>query len=264
MKRQRLAAHVHSAWSYDGSWTLDQIAAGFARRGYRAVLMAEHSQTFSQARWEEYRQACAEASRPDLLLVPGIEYADADDVLHLPVWGDVPFFGCEPDPDTLLAAVAETEGFAVLAHPMRRDAWRRVDPAWTARLSGVEFWNRKYDGWAPRSEGLALARSSGAKPFVSLDFHTRRQFFPLAMTMPLDGTQLCVEQVHLALRTGLCRPALWRLPADRFAAGGLGMLSRGAERVRKPAAAVARRIIGSARGAAPAPPGDRRHPTTRP
>lgn len=33
MTRIRVAAHVHSDWSYDGQWSLPKIAAAFGRFG---------------------------------------------------------------------------------------------------------------------------------------------------------------------------------------------------------------------------------------
>jgi predicted metal-dependent phosphoesterase TrpH len=39
--------HVHSEWSYDGSWTLPRIAEAFGRRGSDVVLMSEHDKGFS-------------------------------------------------------------------------------------------------------------------------------------------------------------------------------------------------------------------------
>ena len=49
------------------------------------------------------------------------------------------------------------------------------------------MWNRKYDGWSPNPIAQNLQRSAGAIPFVGLDFHTQKQFFPLAMAMDLDS-----------------------------------------------------------------------------
>jgi len=244
VRKIRLATHVHSSWSYDGSWSLDRLAAAFTRRRYRVVLMAEHSQTFSAAKWLEYREACEQASTPDMLLVPGLEYADADDVLHLPVWGEVPFLGRMPAPGAVAEAVSQAGGIAVLAHPWRRDAWRRIDPAWMAMLSAVEVWNRKYDGWAPRRAACDLAGAAGLPPFVSLDFHTRRQFFPLAMATVLPGDAVTVEAVYEALRGGRCRPELLGIPATRFGTGGLGAATRAAEQARRTAARAVRRIRG--------------------
>ena len=93
LRRIRVAAHVHSSWSYDGRWSLSQIAATFGRLGYDAILLAEHDRGFDAERWSAYRRACADASTESMLLVPGLEYSDASNSVHVPVWGDVPFFG---------------------------------------------------------------------------------------------------------------------------------------------------------------------------
>lgn len=227
-----MAAHVHSSWSYDGSWTLEQIARSFARRGYRAVLLSEHSQTFTAAKWAQYQLACAEASRPNLLLVPGIEYSDVDNVLHIPVWGaEMPFLGQCPEPRPLLEGVIDSAGVSVLAHPGRREAWRRVDPEWISLLSGIEIWNRKYDGWSPNSAAVDLVRDEKLSPFVTLDFHTRRQFFPLAMRATVPD-RVTPAAIYAALRQGECRPEMLRLPVSAFTSGPLALAARSAELAR--------------------------------
>ncbi len=53
------------------------------RRGYQVVLMSEHSCGFTAAKWDDYRQACADASTDRVLLETGIEYGDEDDVVHI-------------------------------------------------------------------------------------------------------------------------------------------------------------------------------------
>ena len=98
----KAVAHVHSEWSDDATWPLSRIATTFSRRGCHVVLMSEHSRGFTAAKWDDYRQACADASTDRVRLVPGIEYGDEDNVVHIPVWGDVPFFGDPPDIGDLL------------------------------------------------------------------------------------------------------------------------------------------------------------------
>ena len=44
----RTASHVHSTWSYDGKWPLEKLSRSFSQLGYRAVLMTEHDQGFSE------------------------------------------------------------------------------------------------------------------------------------------------------------------------------------------------------------------------
>jgi hypothetical protein len=242
-----MASHVHSDWSYDGSWSLERLAAAFSRRGYGVVLMCEHSQTFDADRWERYREACARASRPDLLLVPGVEYADEDDVLHLPVWGDVGFLGRDVRPIDLVREVQRAGAVSVLAHPWRRDAWQRVDPAWLPLLGGIEFWNRKYDGIAPRRPVLSLLEEGVTTPFVSLDFHTSRQFFPLAMVADFETGRPTVDDVYHVLGRGACRAELWRVPATTLAAGWPGAVMSTAEQTRRRLLPAARRVVAGIR-----------------
>ncbi|MEX0746110.1 MAG: hypothetical protein WD118_10960, partial [Phycisphaeraceae bacterium] len=87
------AVHMHSDWSYDGEWPLDRLAACFARRGCRVLLMSEHDRGFDEARWQAYRQACQAASTDRLLLVPGMEYSDPTNTIHILTWGEAPFLG---------------------------------------------------------------------------------------------------------------------------------------------------------------------------
>jgi len=217
MNRIKVAAHVHSEWSHDASWTLPDLARFFRRRGFDAVLMSEHDDGFDAERWTDFRRACAAASLPGLLLVPGIEYADTDNVVHIPVWGELPFLGSGLGTGSLLRRAREEGGFSVFAHPWRRDAWRRADE-WLADLSAIEIWNRKYDGWAPRAEAVAFARRHMLAPFVSLDFHTRRQYFPLGLTMEIDGPATR-ESVYAGLSSGRFKPTFLGATAMAFTQG---------------------------------------------
>jgi hypothetical protein len=242
MTSYRVAAHVHSSWSYDAAWPLPDIARAFRRRRYDAVLMSEHDRGFSQRRWAEYQRACAAASTDAILLVPGIEYEDADNVVHTPVWGEsVPFLGAaRPTLDLLRSARAEG-GAAVFAHPWRRDAISRFQPQWAPLLSAVEIWNRKYDGIAPHASGLAFTGTHGLHPFVSLDFHTRRQFFPLAMSVSLAAAP-SVASLAEAIRAGRCRPEFLGMSVLRFTGGLEGSALRALETLRRGLRGPLRRV----------------------
>jgi hypothetical protein len=243
----RSVAHVHSDWSDDGSWSLQALADAFRRRRAQVVLMAEHSRGWTADRYQAYLAACDAASGGGLLLVPGIEYNDPDDVVHVPVWGPLPFFGATPEIGRLLADVSAAGGTSVLAHPWRRDAWRRVESSWLAHLRAVEIWNRKYDGWAPSREAVEFARAAGLPAFAGLDFHTRRQFFPLTMSIdvgPINGGTPSRDAVFAALRDGSFRALAFRRPARALTAEApLRALERG-ERARKVVARQLRRVTG--------------------
>jgi hypothetical protein len=242
MNSFRVAPHVHSEWSYDGSWTLAKVASAFGHRGYRAVLLAEHDRGFDENRWAAYRNACAQASTSKTLLVPGIEYSDPVDTVHVPVWGDIPFLGEGLETAELLRRVKRVGGLAVLAHPARRNALRQLMPEWLPYLLGVELWNGKYDGFAPNRAAANLLQSrSELLPMVALDFHTARHFRPLAMVLELDRG-LTEEAIIEAMRARRTRPTAYRLPAPSFVHGATGSLFRDVERTRKTLLMRARRI----------------------
>jgi len=233
MTTVRAAAHVHSEWSYDASWSLAALAQAFARRRYDVVLTAEHDRGFDEERWQAYRAACAAASDDRVLLVPGMEYEDADNVVHVAVWGDdAPYLGHGRATLETLEDARNAGCATVLAHPRRRDAFTRFRPEWAPLLSAVEIWNRHYDGVAPSREGLRLSQEHRLAPFASLDFHTRRQFFPLAMELELDGA-LSPAAVYEALAAGRFRPDALRVSAMRFTHGPPAAAAHGLERARR-------------------------------
>lgn len=197
--------HVHSNWSYDGSWSLESLRDKFRRRGCRVLMMTEHDRGFTAMRLREYREACAQASSEDILLVPGIEYSDSSNRVHVLVWGPVPFLGEGLPTQEMLEGVRSAGGVAVLAHPSRKDAWKSFEPGWASALSGIETWNRKYDGWAPSRTAPTLLKATGAIPFVGLDFHTNRQSFPLGMTLEIEGS-ISEEKVVECLNLRRCQP----------------------------------------------------------
>ena len=243
MKLLKAAAHVHSEWSYDGAWSLEAIARSFRRRHYDVVLMCEHSRGWTERRYCDYVEACAVASADGPLLVPGIEYEDEDNVVHVAVWGHMPFFGPTPDIGELLGKVAAVDGISVLAHPWRREAWRRFEPTWAQHLTGMEIWNRKYDGWAPNRFAVEMARREQLGEFVSLDFHGRRQFFPLALALRVHSdARPDRDAVHSALRAGAFECLAFRRSARHLTQGDRLDALEICERLRKRAARQLRRI----------------------
>lgn len=235
------ACHVHSCWSYDGVWSLPSIAAEFGRRGYRIIMMSEHDRGFSESRRLLHRKACAEASGDNVFLLPGIEYSDADNVVHVLVWGPVPFLGEGMPTAELLKAVRSWNGVAVLAHPARRNAWRLYDPRWAEDLNGIELWNRKTDGWAPSRNAPSLLKNSGVAAFVGMDFHDRRQLFPLAMRLDIR-TALNEQSVLDCLRTRRCYATAFGAPVGGHFLGGASLALNAAEFSRRTAAWIYRSL----------------------
>ena len=233
--------HVHSNWSYDGSWTLEALAERFSRRGFRILMMTEHDRGFSAARLDEYREACARASSERILVVPGIEYSDASNRVHVLVWGHVPFLGEGLLTGEMLDGVRNADGVAVLAHPSRRDAWKSFEASWSERLLGIEIWNRKYDGWSPSKKAPELLASTKTIPFVGLDFHTVRQSFPLGMVLDLRP-EITEASVLESLKSRRCKAkAFGRLMNSSVIRGAVPVLGM-AETSRRMAASLVRRV----------------------
>lgn len=229
--------HVHSKWSYDGSWTLEALSAKFSKRGCRVLMMTEHDRGFTASRLHEYREACSRASSENILVVPGIEYSDAANRIHVLVWGPVPFLGEGLLTIEILNRVKAANGLAVLAHPSRREAWKAFEPSWTELLAGIEIWNRKYDGWAPSQTAPALLSKAPVTPFVGLDFHTQRQSFPLAMALDVHGN-ISEEAVLECVKSHRCSARAFGLPLEQPVIRTALPALKIAERSRKMAASV--------------------------
>jgi hypothetical protein len=241
VNRITATCHVHSTWSYDGSCSLTQLADKFKSRGTQALLMTEHDKGFNSERYAEFRQACAGVSSDAVFVMPGIEYSDPANRVHVLVWGPVPFLGEGRETSDVLSAAASHGGVAVLAHPSRRGAWQCAQPSWGARLLGVEVWNRKYDGWAPSTTASQILQNAGVVPFVGLDFHTDRQLFPLSMTLELDGV-ISEDAIMASLRHRKCAPSAFGLPLDDARLERSLPLLRAAERGRSGLAAARRHV----------------------
>ncbi len=228
----RFAPHVHSDWSYDGSWPLGKLAGLFQRLGYDGVLMAEHDRTFDEDRWAAYQEQCAGHSSERFLLVPGIEYSDPDNVVHIVVWGSADFLGAGLDSTELLRRVGEANACAVLAHPERRNAAQRLQHTDLRNLLGIELWNRKYDRFEPNgmAPGL-LERNSSVLPFVGLDFHTARQLFALSLEIAVEGP-LVSAAVFEALRGRRCQPYAFGRPLADVTDSRLGVILGAAQQAR--------------------------------
>jgi hypothetical protein len=231
-------SHVHSKWSYDGSWTLEALGEKFSRRGCRVLLMTEHDRGFSASRLVEYRESCARASSDKILVMPGMEYSDAANRVHVLVWGKVPFLGENLPTIEMLEGVKRAGGVAVLAHPSRKDAWKTYEESWGPQLLGIEVWNRKYDGWAPSQTAPELQLRANTVPFVGLDFHTERQSFPLMMALDLEGDEVSEEAVLSALSSRRCSPRAFDRPLNQTMGRPSLLVLQIAERARKKAASI--------------------------
>jgi len=209
MTRIKAVFHAHSTWSYDGSWTLTEIARFFGRLGADAVFMTEHDTGFDPERFPEFIAECAEASKAGAVLVPGIEYSSPDNDIHILTWGLSRFLAeHRPVPETL-EQVRAAGGVAVFAHPVRRDAWAQFDDDWVPYLAGIELWNRKSDGILYGQEALDLIKRTGLPATTGCDFHRLLNYYPLSNSFTKAPEQSIEEAGMVALKAQSVTPQLF-------------------------------------------------------
>ena len=226
----KVAIHVHSAWSYDGTASLEEVARFFRRLHFDAVFMSEHDRGFDGAKWDAYQSACRDASR-GLRLIPGLEYQDADNAVHVLVWGDLPFLSCGSTTE-LLRRVRGERGSRSRPAPARKDALARLTTIDHDLLDGVEIWNRRYDGWSPPDQVDAFSDRPELLRIVGLDFHRRLDFFPLALRLD-PATEPTPEAATEALRSGRFVAELCGMPASHFSTGRRRAILQGLDHARK-------------------------------
>jgi hypothetical protein len=97
---------------------------------------------------------------------------------------------------------------------------------------------------------VQLSRSLGIEPFAALDFHTRRQLFPLSVAIKLQQTAAdppahhhsvaTADEIYDALQAGAFGCHAFGLPLDFLAGGWPASLLRVLEYGRRTAAKVVR------------------------
>ncbi|MFK7751195.1 MAG: PHP domain-containing protein [Sedimentitalea sp.] len=207
----RVAMHAHSEWSYDADWPLSRIAKVMPHLGASVVMMSEHDTGFPAERFEQYRAECAAASTKQCLIIPGIEYSDETNSVHLPTWGLTRFLGEARSTVATLNDVAADRGASIFAHPARRDVWSVYQDSWTALLSGLEIWNRKSDGLAPGQQALTLLQQTGLPPTIGMDFHRVNHLWPLINHVEIESPVSEAKLVQ-ALRAGRMTPYAFGAP----------------------------------------------------
>ena len=206
MTIQRVLLHNHSTWS-DGHMSLNAIARWGELLGASAVVMSEHDYEFTSLKWDDYINACGQASTRTCTIIPGIEYSFSNDEIHVVTVGTPYFHGAHRDLVDTITAVRAEGGAAVLAHPRRRDCFDKITAEVVAVLDGVEIWNRKVDGLLPAKLYFKFARSHSLATTVGMDLHAWRQIFPMWNEIDVGPEPLDGKIVATALRQRKIAPA---------------------------------------------------------
>lgn len=173
----KAALHVHSTYS-DGEFTLAELREKFLAAGCGVICMADHADTFDEAKVREYVREMESLSDARLAFVPGLEFGCVQR-MHIVGYGVTTLVDSD-DPQTVIAHIRAHGGVPVIAHPP--DHLFEMIEGFAVLPDGIEGWNSKYDGrYAPRPGTFALiqrlqARSPSLKAFYGQDLHWRKQF----------------------------------------------------------------------------------------
>lgn len=224
--------HAHSTWSYDGKWPLEKIVSTCKMLGIEVVLMSEHENFFDEERWQNYKIACAEVSKNGCTVIPGIEYNDPENRVHILTWGNDHFLGNMLPTLELLKRAKENNCVTILAHPSNKGASDILSEEHFQLLTGIEVWNRKSDGLAISPEAMdILSHHEHLIPTFGIDFHSPKQLFPLINI--IKTTSRTQESILESLRTrniyakafGLSL-SFWSSPPGNFAGRTLEIIRR--------------------------------------
>ena len=150
--------------------------------------MAEHCQSLDSESWAQVPAVCAGLSDPGLPRGPRHRVSGAQNVIHVPTWGDLPHLGDHLDIGTLLEPVEGLGGAAILAHPSEDASAAQVDRpgpaicrAWRCGIASTT------DGYPDRTAGAPRRLGfPGSRPGLPRG----RQLFPLSTTLS-DLTARC-------------------------------------------------------------------------
>ena len=177
--------HVHSSFSYDSKTDLADIARIAREQGIGCVLMSEHNNFMTPADVERFVARCDELSDASLLIIPGLELAYDSNRIHLLAFGVREYISSTAEGCTfasLVKAVHDAGGVAVLAHPSHKQAVEHIDAADLDALDGIEIWNVKNGNrFFPTTADVATlrrARQRSTRPhaFAGVDWHHLNTF----------------------------------------------------------------------------------------
>ena len=200
----KAALHLHTTYS-DGELTLEELKVRFQKEGFQCLMMSDHAESMTPEQMETYVAECCALSDDQFCIVPGLEFAYPFESgsLHLLGYG-VSRYQREEEPVTMVKAIHQLGGVAVLAHPYPPLLPQIVPMKGT--IDGIELWNTKYNGRiAPALWNYQLLKEvrrlrSEVLGFYGTDFHWKKQYAGLAVWIEADA--LTPASLLTALRNG--------------------------------------------------------------
>lgn len=177
VKRARGVVHIHSAFSTDGSLSIDEIARRCIGRGLSFAALSDHAEDVDEAAMCRLVAACEGCSRNGFVLIPGLEHRLSERV-HILALGQKQLFDAPDTIETLRTAAAE--GCVLVAsHCVGASD---IPPRVLEILCAVEIWNvSRHTRFLPTRGGLTAYRWwSRVRPNLlavgGLDMHSGREW----------------------------------------------------------------------------------------
>lgn len=206
--------HLHTGYSYDSSASLKEITILAKKKGYRFLLLTEHSDDFNDEKMKKFVAECECLSTEDLIVIPGLE-VNCDFGRHILAVGIKEFIGVA-DPDDVIDRIRGNGGLAIIPHPVLCQF--RSFVTLTNRLNGVEVWNSRYDGkYAPSLKSfrlLSMLQKENPKVFAygGLDLHSIQDFDDLCLKVEL--AMVTEQEVLQCLKKGNFKVARKKIVID--------------------------------------------------
>jgi hypothetical protein len=201
LKRLKGAIHLHTTLSHDGKLSLEELVEFLESRGHDFICVSEHSYDIDRQAMLNLAEQCGKLSKPDFLIIPGLEFRCHDDI-------DILGYGViEPcdseDPATIIRHIKAHDGVPVLAHPTIHDY--PLEREWISLLDGVELWNNQEGKFLPQARTIRKFAElhewqPRLKAFYGIDLHRPKSYYPISTV--IEAKENSRKEILEALRDG--------------------------------------------------------------
>lgn len=188
-KQFRGFIHIHTTYSYDGTFSLSDLRDLVKKRRYDFMLLTEHAEDFDDEKMQMLVDECRHASDEHFLVIPGLEFNIKDEI-HLLGTGITKNFH-ERDPGILIQKIHENGGIAILAHTA--DYKKDIPYAQLKDVDFIEIWNPRYgERLSPSMKSIKILHEfrNMKTTFIAsggLDLHKPRDLVPVYQVVFSDG-----------------------------------------------------------------------------
>jgi predicted metal-dependent phosphoesterase TrpH len=185
-KRFRGLIHIHTTYSYDGTFSLQDFVNLAKSRHYDFIILTEHAEDFDEKKMQIVVNECSNVSDEAFLVIPGLEF----NVNGIHILGiGIENYIRETEPGELIRKIHENNGLAVLAHTAD---YKSVPYAHLKDVDLIEIWNPRYgERLSPSITSIHVLYEfrTMKKTYIAsggLDFHTIKDLVHLHQSVFCD------------------------------------------------------------------------------